>query len=179
MRQVESRLGPGKSVCITGATWGALQLQLYTPVCTLQRRVLLCVHADACLNFIAPPPSHLSAGGRRGRPSYQKNGRARNRQRPSAAIVCSPAIKKAFDALLSFYVKCRQRLSARTFIRALSPDVGARRRSSALAPDQHRAWAPCTRWRTPSTSHIPCPTKAAEKHGMYFGQLLATAVRSN
>ena len=28
--------------------------------------------------------------------------------------------------------------------RALSPDVGARRRSSALAPDQHRAWAPCT-----------------------------------
>ena len=42
--------------------------------------------------------------------------------------------------------------------RALLPDVGARRRSSALAPDQHRAWAPCTRWRTPSTSHIPCPT---------------------
>ena len=53
----------------------------------------------------APPPSHLSAGGRRGRPSYQKNGRARNRQRPLAAIVSLRAIKKAFDALLSFYVK--------------------------------------------------------------------------
>ena len=31
----------------------------------------------------------------------------------------------------------------------------AKGRRSALTPDQHRAWAPCTRWRTPSTSHIP------------------------
>ena len=43
---------------------------------------------------IAPPPSHLSAGGRRGRPSYQKNGRARNRQRPLAAIVSLLTIKR-------------------------------------------------------------------------------------
>ena len=34
--------------------------------------------------------------------------------------------------------------------RALSPDVGARRRSSALAPDQHRAWAPCTAGALPA-----------------------------
>ena len=50
--------------------------------------------AGAATVVIAPPPSHLSAGGRRGRPSYQKNGRARNRQRPLAAIVCLRAIKR-------------------------------------------------------------------------------------
>ena len=51
------------------------------------------------LYIIAPPPSHLSAGGRRGRPSYQKNGRARNRQRPLAAIVCLRAHDKTLKVL--------------------------------------------------------------------------------
>ena len=49
--------------------------------------------------FFAPPPSHLSAGGRRGRPSYQKNGRARNRQRPLAAIVSVRACHKTLKVL--------------------------------------------------------------------------------
>ena len=59
----------------------------------------------------------------------RKNGRARNRQRPLAAIVCSLTIKKAFDALLSFYVKCRQAgASARTVI-------GLSRHTSALGTE--------------------------------------------
>ena len=120
--------------------------------------------------YVGKPPRALRSGLHVRAPALPPVGRwekgapvlpeERARMKPSVPFSghCVLTIKKAFDALLSFYVKCRQRLSARTFIRALSPDVFARRRSSALAPDQHRAWAPCTRWRTPSTSHIPCPT---------------------
>ena len=94
--------------------------------------------------LIAPPPSHLSAGGRRGRPSYQKNGRARNRQRPLAAIVslracaCHKTLKvlegtsQPSIALLSFYAKCGRpaALPAERFHSGLfTPDVGARHRA--------------------------------------------------
>ena len=86
--------------------------------------------------FIAPPPSHLSAGGRRGRPSYQKNGRARNRQRPLAAIVCVRACHKTLkvlEALSAFRLPSFHRgLSARPFI------AGSSRQTSALGTELAR-----------------------------------------
>ena len=75
-------------------------LQLYIDLSSsrLARHAIQPIHRSRC-TVIAPPPSHLSAGGRRGRPSYQKNGRARNRQRPLAAIVCLRAHDKTLKVL--------------------------------------------------------------------------------
>ena len=97
--------------------------------------VRLCLKLNAL--FIAPPPSHLSAGGRRGRPSYQKNGRARNRQRPLAAIVCLRAHDKTLKVLEgppSLQIALLSTVGPRPFRsnvhRGLfSPDVGARHRA--------------------------------------------------
>ena len=78
------------------------------------------------------------------------------------------AIKKAFDALLSFYVKCgRARFRPADFIAGSSPDVGARRRADPAERycSQSRSCARCATssasGRTYAAHSVDCSTDAA------------------
>ena len=126
--------------------------------------------------IIAPPPSHLSAGGRRGRPSYQKNGRARNRQRPLAAIVSVRACHKTLKVLEGSSQPAHDpSASARTVIIGLSrhtsalgtelalPSAIARRRGPAHGASRppHRAGRT---QHTPSTAAQTPPQFNPQRH---------------